>query len=102
MRPSHVPPALQTPLLGHLSDMNGRKPFFLLSQVGGHCTVVHVFNQLASIPGPCASECTAPTPPNPHVQACSCVPLTIITLHLTSGLPLIWYYLANVSEPPPK
>ncbi|EFN55254.1 hypothetical protein CHLNCDRAFT_134588 [Chlorella variabilis] len=46
-----------TPLLGHWSDLHGRKLFFL---------------------------------------ACSCIPLAIVLLHLTSGLPLLWYYVVQV------
>lgn len=38
-----------------------------------------------------------PPPPSP-VQACSCIPLTIVLLHLTSGLPLLWYYVVQVSR----
>lgn len=49
-----------TPLLGHWSDLHGRKPFFLVA------------------------------------QACSCIPLTIVLLHLTSGLPLLWYYVVQI------
>lgn len=49
-----------TPLLGHWSDLHGRKPFILVS------------------------------------QACACIPLTIVLLHLTSGLSLLWYYVVQV------
>jgi hypothetical protein len=34
---------------------------------------------------------------HPVLQACACIPLSIVLLHLTSGLPLLWYYVVQAS-----
>ena len=52
----------------------------------------------AAIP---VSQSLAPPAPAPPIsepmQACACIPLSIVLLHLTSGLPLLWYYVVQAS-----
>lgn len=183
----------QTPLLGHWSDLHGRKPFILFSQVGLVCrercgcglwgvgwwcvddvlraVASGLYTDLAvppprlvpgvSLPAPPSETSWAgspapvnkrrsaridqqpnmycmrrycdrsagPHPPRPHLhpiltprlppppthtlthrrpqanlhhpnlpllQACACIPLLIVLLHLTSGLSLLWYYVVQV------
>jgi hypothetical protein len=45
---------------------------------------------------PPSAPLTAPGAPCPLPQACACVPLTIVLLHLTSDTPLLWYYVVQV------
>ena len=107
---------LQTPLLGHCSDLRGRKPWppaFLLHRAGK-------WREKALLAWPAKPWRAAllllwqlhfidyrmqtnhlPAPFRPiavPMQACAYTPLPIVLLHLTSGLPLLVYNVVQASS----
>ena len=112
----HVRLLLQTPLLGHCSDLRGRKPWppaFLLHRAGK-------WREKALLAWPAKPWRAAllllwqlhfidyrmqtnhlPAPFRPiavPMQACAYTPLPIVLLHLTSGLPLLVYNVVQASS----